>query len=166
MPNERAKVADSLDEACVTVPETNAHRCCHGPISRGRSRKFGLVVAFFDNSERKEVLLNSLRAFSASVGCNLVRKSELRATFPLRPHIVGSNVSPDSVRVDASEVGLKEVKRPLNSMVASLAERSQIPRQEIPFVAVQVVNREEVRSWPVSDSAKLATPTSPPSNPS
>jgi hypothetical protein len=61
---------------------------------------------------------------------------------------------------------LAEVDRPLNLEMASLAERSQIPRQEIPLVAVQMVNGEYVGSRPVPDSAKLATPASPPFHPS
>ena len=38
-----------------------------------------------------------------------------------------------------------EIDCPLHLAVACLAERSQIPRQEITLVTVQVVNCEEVR---------------------
>ena len=60
---------------------------------------------------------------------------------------------------------MAEVDRPLDLEMASLAERSQIPRQEIPLVSVQMVNREYVGSRPIFDSAKLTTPASPPSHP-
>jgi len=34
-----------------------------------------------------------------------------------------------------------EMKRPLDLPVASLAERSQIPRQNVPLIVIQVVRR-------------------------
>jgi hypothetical protein len=63
------------------------------------------------------------------------------------------------------ERGLAEVDRPLDLEMASLAERSQIPRQEIPLVTVQMVNREHVGSRPILYSAKLTTPAGSPSHP-
>jgi hypothetical protein len=61
---------------------------------------------------------------------------------------------------------LAEVDRPLNLTVAVLAERSQIPWQQVPLVTVQVVDCEEVRGRPVLDSAEFATPASVAPHPS
>jgi hypothetical protein len=61
---------------------------------------------------------------------------------------------------------LAEVNSPLDLEMTILAERGQIPRQEIPLVTVQMVNREYVGSRPILYSAKLATPAGSPPHPS
>jgi len=47
-----------------------------------------------------------------------------------------------------------------------LAERSQIPWQQIPLVIIQVVDCEEVRGRPVFYSAKFTAPASVSPHPS
>lgn len=59
-----------------------------------------------------------------------------------------------------------EVKRPLNLIVTSLTKRRQIPRQKVPFVAVEMVNREHGGRRPVLGAAEFAVPASAPSDPS
>jgi hypothetical protein len=54
----------------------------------------------------------------------------------------------------------------LNLVVASLAERSQIPGKKVPLVVIQVVNREDVRRVTILDFAEFATPACSPSHPS
>jgi hypothetical protein len=72
--------------------------------------------------------------------------------------IVGFDMCPQRSRVYAREVRLVEINRPLHLTVASLAERRQIPRQEVPLVTVQVVDRVHIGADPILDSAELATP--------
>jgi hypothetical protein len=60
---------------------------------------------------------------------------------------------------------LAEVNSPLDLEMTTLAERNQIPRQEIPLVTVKMVNREYVGSRPILYPAKLATPAGSPSHP-
>jgi len=94
------------------------------------------------------------------------RQGQLRASLVLSPMIVGFDMCPQPSRVYAREVRLVEINRPLRLTGASLAERRQIPRQELPLVTVQVVDREHIGADPVLDSAELATPHSPPPHPS
>ena len=60
--------------------------------------------------------------------------------FRSRPRIVSSNVLSQPFRIDVCERGLAEVQRPLNLAVAVLAECRQIPREQVPLVAVEVVD--------------------------
>lgn len=87
----------------------------------------------------------------------------LHALFCLCPRIVGFDAGSQPVRVDACQVGLAEVDYPLNLVVASLAERSQIPGEKVPFVVIKVVNREDVRRVTILYSAKPTTPAHSPS---
>jgi len=73
---------------------------------------------------------------------------------------------PQPFWIDACEIGLAEVERPLDFAVASLAECSQIPRQQIPLVAIQMVNSEAVRWVAVLGSAEFAAPAGSSSYPS
>ena len=88
------------------------------------------------------------------------------AAFSSRPPVVGFDVRSEPIWVDASKVGLAEVKRPLNPIMASLAERRQIPRQDVPFVAVEMMNREHGGRRSVLGAAKFAVPAGASSDPS
>jgi hypothetical protein len=95
----------------------------------------------------------------------LVGECELNASFGSRPRVAGSNVLSQPLRIDARECGLAEVHRPLNPTVTVLAERRQIPWQQVPLVTVQVVDWEEVWRRPVLDPAEFTAPASVPPNP-
>ena len=84
----------------------------------------------------------------------------------MRPYIVGFHMRPQPSRVNARQVRLVEIKCPMHLAVASLAECSQIPRQEITLVTVQVANCEEFQWRAVLDSAKFATPANASPRPS
>lgn len=86
----------------------------------------------------------------------------MRACLVLIPMIVGFDMCPQSSGIQAREVRLVEINRPLHLAVASYR---QIPRREIPFVAVQVVDREHIGADLVLDSAELAAPHSLPLHP-
>src|SRR3972149_7462747 len=73
--------------------------------------------------------------------------------------IVGFDTCPQSSWIRAREVRLASINSPLHLEVASYR---QIPRQEIPLVTVQVVDREHIGADLVPDSAELAAPHSPP----
>jgi hypothetical protein len=109
------------------------------------------------------VALLSLLLYPYSVS---IVQSKPYALFCVCPRIVGFEVWSQPVRVDACQVGLAEVDCPLNLVVASLAERSQIPGKEVPLVVIQVVNREDVRRVTILDSAEFAAPARSPSHPS
>jgi hypothetical protein len=76
--------------------------------------------------------------------------------------IVGFDMRPQSSGIHAREVRLVEINRPLHLAVASYR---QFPRQEIPLVTVQVVDREHIGADLVLDSAELAAPHDPPFHP-
>ena len=86
----------------------------------------------------------------------------MRAPLVLSPMILGFDMRPQPSRVCAREVRLASINSPLHLTVASLAERRRIPRQELPHVTVQVVDREHIGADLVPDSAELAAPHSPP----
>jgi hypothetical protein len=73
--------------------------------------------------------------------------------------IVGFDTCPQSSWIRAREVRLASINSPLHLEVASYR---QIPRQELPHVTVQVVDREHIGADLVPDSAELAAPHSPP----
>jgi hypothetical protein len=58
----------------------------------------------------------------------LGRQGELRAPLVSRPPVLGFHICPKPSMVGTCEIRLVEINRPLDLSVASLAERSQIPR--------------------------------------
>jgi len=68
---------------------------------------------------------------------------------------------PQPSRVDARQVRLVEINRPLYLAVAYTAERSQIP-----LVSVQVMHCKDIGTRPILDFAELATPAGSPYHPS
>jgi len=93
-------------------------------------------------------------------------QGKLWASLVSRPSVVQLYMRPQPSRVDACEVRLVEINSPLDLSVACLAERSQVPGQEVPLVTIQVVNRKDKRAGPVLDSAEFTTPARSPSHPS
>ena len=87
-------------------------------------------------------------------------------SFSLRPLVVGLDVRLQPAWVCASEVGLVEVKRPLNLIVASLAQGRLIPSQDVPFVAVEMMNREHIRRRSILGATEFAVPAGASSGPS
>lgn len=71
----------------------------------------------------------------------------------------------EPVGVYACDVGLAEVKCPLDLIVASLAERCQVPREKVRFVAVEMMNREHMRRASVLGAAELTAPAGASSDP-
>jgi len=63
--------------------------------------------------------------------------------------------------IDARDGRLVDIDARLNLKMASLAKGSQVPEQQIPFVSVQVVNRQHVRRRTILGSTEFTLPTSP-----